>query len=324
MTTKRASVAWATLLCALLTACGTPQVLPPGPGATAPRFLDAGHWIASDGYVLALSNWPAQDAHTVIVALHGMNDYGRFIEGAAKHWQGRGITTYAYDQRGFGRTEGNGRWPGHETMAEDVHAFMALVRTHHPTARVFLLGESMGGAVAMVAAAGRAEPVADGLILVSPALWGWSNLDFIKRSGLWAMMQIAPGGHLSGRGLGIKPSDNDDMLAALGRDPYVIKRTRVDALYGLVDLMEAAWQVAPAVRLPTFVLYAPNDDVVPSRPIADAAARMPGTVHVVCFGDGFHMLLRDLKAERTWDAIADFVEGPNAQRAREDGCKVAG
>src|SRR5262249_41294415 len=163
------------------------------------------------------------------------------------------------------RTEGNGRWPGHEVMAQDARTFVALVRARHPGARVFLLGESMGGAVAIVAAAGHAEPLADGLILVSPVLWGWSHLDLVKRSALWAAMQIAPGGHLTGQGLGLKPSDNEEMLIALGRDPYVIKRTRIDAIYGLVNLMEAAWRAAPNVQLATMVLYAGDDEIVPAR-----------------------------------------------------------
>jgi alpha-beta hydrolase superfamily lysophospholipase len=306
-------------LCVSLAACGTPQNLQPGPGATTPHFADAGHWVASDGYVLAFSSWQAQDPRVVIVALHGMNDYGQFIEAAAKYWQPHGITTYAYDQRGFGRTEGNGRWPGHAVMAEDARTFMALVRARHPKARVFLLGESMGGAVAMVAAAGRAEPIADGLILTSPALWGWSNLDVVKRTALWAMMQISPGSQLTGQGLNIRPSNNENMLIALGRDPYVIKRTRIDAIYGLVDLMEAAWLAAPAVALPTYVLYANGDEVVPSHPIQEAATAMPGTARITCYGDGYHMLLRDLEATRTWDAIETFAKG-TATEAQTSGC----
>ena len=294
-------------LCLSLTAC-VAERLAPGPGPATPQFVDKGHWMSDDGYVLGFSEWQAQNPTIVIVALHGMNDYGQFIDAGAKYWQTKGITTYAYDQRGFGRTEGNGRWPGHEVMAHDARTFITLVRERHPGARIFLLGESMGGAVAMLAAAQNEKPIADGLILVSPALWGWSNLDFVKRSALWAMMQIAPGGHLTGQGLAIKPSDNENMLIALGRDPYVIKRTRIDAVYGLVDLMEAAWRAAPGVHLPTYVLYAKGDEVVPSQPIEEAANAMPGTARTTCYGDGYHMLLRDLKAERTWSAIETFAE----------------
>ncbi|MCE9522921.1 MAG: lysophospholipase [Alphaproteobacteria bacterium] len=310
----------ALILCLTLTAC-VAQRLAPGPGPASPHFVDKGHWMSGDGFVLAFSEWQTQNPAIVIVALHGMNDYGQFIDAGAKYWQTKGITTYAYDQRGFGRTEGNGRWPGHEVMAQDVRTFIALVRERHPGARVFLLGESMGGAVAMLAAAHSDKPIADGLILVSPALWGWSNLDLVKRSALWAMMQIAPGGHLTGQGLAIKPSDNENMLVALGRDPYVIKRTRIDAVYGLVNLMEAAWRAAPGIQLPTHILYAKDDEVVPAQPIEQATAAMPGTARVTCYGDGYHMLLRDLEARRSWSAIEAFVQAREAPLP--GGCSVS-
>lgn len=291
-----------------LTAC-VAERLAPGPGPTQPAFVDEGHWKSSDGFLLAHSRWEAQGARTIIVALHGMNDYGRFIDEAARYWQARGIETYAYDQRGFGRTEGNGRWPGHDAMASDLAVFLRLVRSRHPGARVYVLGESMGGAVATLAAAREGRDLADGLILVSPAYWGWSNLDIVKRAALWTMMQLTPGGRLTGRGLNIRPSDNEKMLIALGQDPFVIKATRIDATYGLVDLMEAAWQAAPLVETPTIVLYARGDEVVPSGPIEQAVSSMKGPRKFVCYNDGFHMLLRDLKAERTWREVADFVSG---------------
>jgi len=301
-----------TVLLALSLAACVAEPLAPGPGPTAPQFTDAGHWQSADGFSLAYSVWTMNKPKAIIVALHGMNDYGRFITDAAKYWQGQGIATYAYDQRGFGRTEGNGRWPGHEVLASDTRIFLSLIRARHPGVKVFLLGESMGGAVATLASS-RPGLEADGLILVSPAYWGWSNLDLAKRSALWAMMQIAPGGHLSGRGLNIRPSDNEQMLVAMGEDPYVLKRTRIDATYGLVTLMDEAWKATPAVSLPTMVLYAKADEVVPSGPIEMAAARMPGTTRVISYTDGYHMLLRDLKARRTWDAILAFVLNEQAK-----------
>ncbi len=305
-----------------LSAC-VAERLAPGPGPTQPAFVDEGHWKSSDGFVLAYSRWEAPAAKTVIVALHGMNDYGRFINDAARYWQARGIETYAYDQRGFGRTEGNGRWPGHDTMASDVAVFLGLVRSRHPGARVFVLGESMGGAVATLAAAREGRAMADGLILVSPAYWGWSNLDIVKRAALWTMMQLTPGGRLTGRGLNIRPSDNEKMLIALGQDPFVIKATRIDATYGLVDLMESAWQAAPRVETPTLVLYARGDEVVPAGPIEQAVSSMKGPRKFVCYSDGFHMLLRDLKAERTWREVADFVTGTSGAGAPASGAAPA-
>lgn len=302
------------LVAALLLQACVAERLAPGPGPARPGFVDETHWQAGDGFVLAFSTWRTPAPSTVIIALHGMNDYGRFIADAATYWQAHGITTYAYDQRGFGRTEGNGRWPGHDVMASDASTFIALVRARHPQARLYLLGESMGGAVAALAAARDDSEPPDGLILVSPAYWGWSNLDFLKRAGLWTMMQLAPGARLTGRGLNIRPSDNQKMLMALGRDPFVIKATRVDATHGLVDLMDEAWKATPLVSIPTLVLYADGDEVVPSGPIRQAAARMQAPRRVVCYDDGHHMLLRDLEARRTWDEVASFVKDPMAAK----------
>ena len=45
---------------------------------------------------------------------------------------------------------------------------------------------------------------------------------------------------MTGQGFNRTPSDNIEMLKKLGRDKLVIKYTRIDTLYGLVDLMDAA------------------------------------------------------------------------------------
>lgn len=292
-----------------MSACSTPQTTPPGPHATQVHFADSGHWVASDGYALAFSSWPAAKPKAVIVALHGMNDYGEAFAMPAKFWAENGVTTYAYDQRGFGRTEGNGRWPGGDVMTADAAAFIGLVRTRHPGLPIYLMGESMGGAVAILAGADGRTLGADGVILISPAFLGWSHLGVAERTLLWTMMKVSPGSQVTGQGLNRQPTDNIPVLEALGRDPYVIKRTRVDAVYGLVNLMEDAWQRAPEEKLPTLVVYAGDDQVVPSQPIEELVSRM-SDVRSVCYMDGFHMLLRDVKGKRAWQTILDYVGNP--------------
>ena len=300
-----------------LTACSTPQQLAAGPGSAAVHIADAGHWVARDGYRLAFSTWAAAKPNAVIVALHGMNDYGEAFALPAKFWSESGVTVYAFDQRGFGRTEGDGRWPGSETLVADTREFVGLVRARHPGLPVYLVGESMGGAVAILTGAASEASGADAIILVSPALLGWSHLNLPERVALWSMMHISPGSQVTPQGLDVKPTDNVPVLEALGRDPYVIKRTRIDAVYGLVDLMEEAWQRAPQVKLPALIVYAGDDQVVPTQPIEELAQRMPN-VRALCYADGFHMLLRDVKGARAWREILDYIAKP-AERTTHQG-----
>ena len=234
---------------ARLAGIGTARAAPePHP---IPHFTGTS-FIAADGQVLPLRKWlPGNAVKAVILALHGFNDYSNAFEGPGEAWAKRGIATYAYDQRGFGAAPERGFWPGRAALAADAATASQILRRLYPGVPLYLLGDSMGGAVAVVAMtreSGTPVPDVDGVILTAPAVWGRATMDLLPRLALWAAVRVAPGLTLTGRGLEIKPSDNIAMLRALSRDPLVIKETRVDTIYGLVDLMDAALEFGIVAR----------------------------------------------------------------------------
>lgn len=304
----------ALVLMAALTGCAA-RLYPKGPDMTEPALLD-NHWRASDGALLPLRSWlPPGEPKAVVLALHGMNDYANAFDGPGKALAARGIATYAYDQRGFGRGPHPGHWSSAATMADDLAAAAMLLRRRHPAAPLFVLGESMGGAVAIVAATRVPSLAVSGLILSAPAVWGRSTMGWYQHAALWLANAIAPGWTLTGRGLGIQASDNIEMLRALSRDPLVIKETRVDAIHGLVDLMDAAQMEIGRVRLPVLVLYGEKDEVIPAAPTWAAIRRLPRLGEdqgVAFYPNGWHMLLRDLQAQVVLDDLAAWALGPAA------------
>jgi alpha-beta hydrolase superfamily lysophospholipase len=157
-------------LCACAPFTQGPNVVPAD--FTGPR-LEPDALIAADGIRLPMTVWPATDAEgrptepwAVIVALHGMDDYAAAWITAGPFWAARGIATYAYDQRGFGRGPHRGLWSGEALMDEDVRTACALVRARHPHAVIAVVGESMGGAVAISAFASNRPPNADRVVLL--------------------------------------------------------------------------------------------------------------------------------------------------------------
>ena len=76
--------------------------------------------MAADGAELPLRSWLPQAGppDAVLVALHGFNDYSNFFDGPGRWLAGRGIASYAYDQRGFGGAPHRGLWAGTEALAE--------------------------------------------------------------------------------------------------------------------------------------------------------------------------------------------------------------
>jgi len=310
------------LLLVPLAACA-PTLAPPGPGLTAEGFsgpaLTDDSFITADGSELPLRHWsPPQDlpAHGVVLALHGFNDYSNAFAEAGPALAAKGLQVYAYDQRGFGEAPHRGLWAGTAALAGDLATAAALLQQRHPDLPLYLLGESMGGAVVLAALAGPQPPAADGIILVAPAVWARSTMPFHLRAGLWLGARLFPWARFSGQGLGIQASDNIEMLRALGRDPLFIKETRVGAIYGLVDLMDAALAAAPQIEAETLLLYGEKDQVVPiESAIIFWRDLPPEAAHhqrFALYENGWHMLLRDLEAEVVISDIAAWTRDPTA------------
>lgn len=299
---------------------------------TSPAAISAGAEVApqaltltmADGTALPLWHWapPAGTAtRAVIIGLHGFNDYRRAFALPAPWWAVRGIETYAYDQRGFGEAPRAGIWPGTSALIRDLEDATRAIAARHPGVPVYWLGESMGGAVVMSAAARMARELPAelklaelrpaGLILVAPAVWGWSTLQPYQRWMLWTTAHALPWLPLDGGGLGIRPSDNDAMLYALGRDPLVLKTTRADAIFGLVDLMERATEAAGSLDLPVLALYGRNEQVLPRRAVKNFREKLIAhgrdDLQINTYPRGWHMLLRDLHGPLVWQDVARWV-----------------
>lgn len=274
-------------------------------------------FMSFDGTELPLRTWlPSEPPRAVFIALHGFNDYSNFIKDAAAFFTTHGIAVYAYDQRGFGQASGHGRWFGQETMAKDLRTIIDLVRQHHPAIPLYLLGDSMGGAVMMVADHAENPLETDGMILVAPAVWSRNTMPFYQRWLLALASRTVPWLKLTAKKLNITPSDNEEMLKALGRDPLVIKETRVDAIYGLSNLMDAAYEAAARLDQKVLFLYGTKDEIIPVEPMADVfRQRLNGHFvnpqRLLVYPNGYHMLLRDLQAEVVLNDILFWLDFPH-------------
>ncbi len=273
--------------------------------------LDDFAFSMSDGARLPVHSWlPAGgNPSAAVIALHGFNDYGNFFSAPGQFISQAGIACYAYDQRGFGSAPNRGLWAGTQTYANDLGQIVSLVRDRHPGIPVFLLGESMGGAVVIAAVTRGNSPNVDGIILAAPAVWGRATMPWHQRMVLWLTSHTVPWMTVTGDGLGITPSDNIEMLRALSRDPLVIKETRIEAIHGLVDLMDEALDKSPEISLKTLVLYGEKDEVIPKRPTYEMLRTIAdnGAWKIALYKNSYHMLLRDLQAEILWRDIVAWI-----------------
>jgi acylglycerol lipase len=300
-----------------LLGCASPQVQEASATSQLP-VLTSTDAIMSDGYQLPVTVWPADAPQAVLLALHGFNDYRNAFDAPARFFAANHIMTYAYDQRGFGETAQRGLWPGESVMEADAATMAGLICEKYPDLPLFLLGESMGGAVAINTV--QAAPCIAGMVLVGPAVWGWQTMPFWQRNTLKFAAHVVPGKTLTGEGLQIMPSDNIEMLRALGRDPLVIKATRIDTMYGLTNLMEAALLSSSQLAVPTLILYGEKDEIIPHDPTCVMLERLPdqSSTRFVLYPDGYHMLMRDLQAKVVLRDVVAWVVDQGATLPSEN------
>lgn len=252
---------------------------------------------------------PEGEPRAVIVAVHGMNDHKGAFAMFGAFAAGRGFRVVAYDQRGFGENPDRGSWPGADRLVADLREKVARERRRFPGLPVFVLGESMGAAVAILAFSETVAAPPDGLVLSAPAVWGGAALNPLYRLSLWLMARLFPDMELTGESLGRRASDNLEVLRALARDPLFIKRTRVRVIEGVVALMDEAARRAEAIRPSALVLVGRHDEIVPPQVQLAFAARIRAPCTLLLYPEGWHMLLRDLQRRRVWEDILAWIEG---------------
>lgn len=302
----RGKIALALLL--FFSACAPhaqPYIDPPAEQA----HLTHDMFVTADGAQLPYHHWlPKTKPKAVIVALHGFDDYSHAFEGTGEFLQAHGVSVYAYDQRGFGAAPNTGIWAGEENLTHDLAQFVRQVQRRHPKTPIYILGESMGGAVVTVAVAQPDFPKVSGIILSAPALWGGDAMSGFYRGTLWVGAHTLPYWKFTGENLHIMASDNIPMLRALGADPLVIKATRLDTIYGLVRLMDDAYDGVPNIHTPVLLLYGAHDQVIPRPPIERSRKRFAEPIGYIYYPDGYHMLLRDLEGEKVMGDILEWTK----------------
>ena len=301
----------ALLLIVVLSGCAAGRMIAPG-ALTEKTPPPAGAFVMRDGVHLPYREWlpPSGEPWAVVLALHGMNDSRDAWEIPAPEMAAAGIAVFAPDQRGFGGTPTRGLWPSEPALVSDADAMARKLRARYPRAKLILMGESMGGAVLMSLATDRDPPPADGYVLVAPAVWGRAEMNLFLRSTLWLADSLVPGMELTGAPLKVTASSNREALIRLSRDPLTLRSTRVDAVKGLVDLMDAALASAPHFNAPALFLYGGKDELVPDQATAATWQALHPGERRAFYPNGYHLLLRDLDREKPIGDVIAWIRDP--------------
>ena len=246
---------------------------------------------------------PLRRAGHPVVALHGFGTDARAtFQPAAKPLIDRGVSLYAPDLLGFGRS-------AKPDIAYSLHRYAALCVAFADRMALeapVLLGHSMGGKIAAATMALHPRRFA-GLVLVAPGGFSWmapwvpsvasSNWANALLQNAWfqqTVLPLFPGGRLLARPQSLR------QLQRLRHSHYALD---LDAT-GLRDQLGD-------INRPAQLIWGDDDAILPDATVARIRRQVPGLT-VRRFHDAGHFVMRD-RPKAFADAVQDFA-GTLAER----------
>ncbi|QHI95273.1 alpha/beta fold hydrolase [Aristophania vespae] len=247
----------------------------------------------SDGALIPMRFYlppPGQKIRIYILALHGFNDSRDGWEFLAPALTQKNIALIAPDIRGFGGTQPSIRWSSAKRLTQDVREETEWLHNHYPTIPLYLMGESMGGALALLSA--QHNPYLSGTILLAPAIMELNPIldmaltlwDGITPDLLMTESDV-PGHHIA--------TDNYPALRRLYFDPLTRHDTTIHALYGLTKLMAKATSQTSKAPMPLLVIFGSRDQFVPRHAYVTLLQNLPKNARIDELDYSYHLLSRD-------------------------------
>ena len=264
-----------------------------------------------DGGARHTCSWtPAGSPCGLVVIAHGLAEHGARYDWFATRLASHGFVVHALDHRGHGRSEGRrADIVAFDGLVDDVGTLLDAAAASWPSLPRFLLGHSMGGAIAFDWAL-RHPGRLSGLLLSAPLLALDPGLPRWRVALLRLLARVAPG-----VGAVTLPSDT------LSRDPAVVRAYDEDPLVfrGAIPARTVAelfarvggfLERAPAMRTPVLILHGTGDRLVPAAQVRPVVAAIGAPDLTLKLYEGFyHEILNEPEREQVCDDILRWLQG---------------
>ncbi len=253
---------------------------------------------------------PDGEPRALVVIAHGFGEHSGRYTHVAQTLAAEDYAVYALDHHGHGRSDGPRGRVNINDAAEDLDRLVVLAAARHPRRQLFLLGHSMGGAVALRCAIRHQDRLA-GLILSGPL----AHLD-----GRAAVKKVAK--VLAAVAPGLPLAKLDPKLVS--RDPAVVQAYVEDPLVyhhpvpaatvaQFIELVDALPGELEAIRLPTLLMYGTADGLCAPAGSVMISQRIGSLDLTTTPYEGlYHEILNEPEQQQVLDQICGWLAAHSA------------
>lgn len=271
-----------------------------------------GTFRTPDGVNLFELTWKANGKPKgAVVIVHGFGEHCARHSHVAEKFVQSGYSVYTFDLRGHGRSEGpRGFVRSFGKYIDDLDLFIKGVRLKEHDGPLFLLGHSMGGAIATLFSIKHGARI-DGLVLSSALVKNPENTSPFFLCVLSLLSKVLPTFPVLEK---INGSD-------LSRDPGVVERYDADPLvyHGKMVAREAA-EIAKAIKtikgasheisVPILILHGTSDRVTEPKGSEELYESVSSTDKTIKTYDGFyHEIMNEHEKGKVLSDIISWMDG---------------
>jgi alpha-beta hydrolase superfamily lysophospholipase len=260
------------------------------------------------GLNIFMRSWrPTETARGVVVIVPGFNSHSGQYFWVADQLVARGLSVYALDHRGRGKSEGDRFYV--DTVDEyvaDVDTLVNLATSRERGLPVFMLGHSAGGVISCVYALEHQAKLA-GLICEDFA-FQIPAPDFVLQV-IKGLSHVAPHAHV----LKLKNEDfsrDPAVVQSMNNDPLIANESQpAETVAAMVRADERLKREFPLIKLPLLVLHGTEDRVTKSSGSQFFYDKTGSRDKTLKLYDGYyHDLLNDIGKEAVMTDICNWVE----------------
>ncbi len=252
----------------------------------------------------------------LVVLVHGIGSHAGHLDALVERLTGVGFACALYDQRGHGQSDGTRGYIGH--FSEYVYDLSCFV--HFATTKfsqdlpVFLIGQSMGGLVALSYLLTHVTPIT-GLVTLSAALEPTLRISELKkRIGLF-LARFFPK-------LSIKSglprewlSRDPNMQAASRNDPFCHSRLTLWGGKEMQAQVDYIKRLAGHLSIPALLLSGSDDKIINPNGTRKLAMRMRSSECTCKIYPGMlHDLVTDINHEQVFHDVIEWLLGQVARQ----------
>lgn len=259
----------------------------------SPCLADPACVVVGNTHIL---EWKSKTpAKIVVVCIHGLGLCAMAYKPLAKQFSDAGIDGYGINVRGFGpdRDKVDRAKLNCIDTVGDIGKLLVDIHKQYPDYKVFLVGESMGGALAIRAAAENADLV-DGVVCSAPA-WKLLKMQSTAVKGVFELY-LFPSHRPGIASLGvIKQATSDHELAEhwLTGQSHKMKLSRKEA-FDFVRFVSKTDRYAKKLEMPLLVMQGLDDHLVSPKAVAELFGDIPArSKEFLIDAKGEHLLLEE-------------------------------